>query len=338
MIHAEVKDALSHLAVMVDINNDLMLERALATPSKGFGNKALEGLRTQSVVQRKSWAALLNDEAFAKAHLTSKAQTAWKTWKKLWEEQSEEGRLEDKVRWCVENTGLLSHYQELDRKDKTDRAENLKELISVAKRYSQGKKETGMAVVLDFLASAALEAENANENGGDAIQLMTIHASKGLEFPTVCAIGWDEGLFPSSQSLADPQRLEEERRLAYVAITRAEKHLCISGAVDRRQYGQVLRLQPSRFFAELPHRAVHWARPPVRQGSVASDTPAASTPLRRRETTAYWSIGDRVVHAAFGTGKILRVDGAGRNDRVLVLFDSGEKKILLPQLAKLEKV
>lgn len=338
---SEVKDALAHLAVMIDINNDLMLERALTTPTKGFGNKALEGLRTQSVVQQKSWAQLLNDPVFSKNHLTGKAQTAWKTWTNLWGEQSEEGRLEDKVRWCVENTGLLAHYQEIDRKDKTDRAENLKELISVAKRYSQGKKESGKMVVLDFLSSAALEAENASENGGEAIQLMTIHASKGLEFPTVCAIGWDEGLFPSGQSVADPQRLEEERRLAYVAITRAEACLCISGAVDRRQYGQVLRLQPSRFFSELPAASVQWARPPSRSGSLSKDTPKESglaTNLRKTAGGSYWNTGDRVLHPAFGAGKIVRVDGANRNDRVMVVFENGERKILLPQLAKLEKL
>lgn len=337
---SEVKDALAHLAVMVDINNDLMLERALTTPSKGFGNKALEGLRTQSVVQQKSWANLLNNPEFAKNYITGKAQAAWKTWTTSWSEQGDEGRLEDKVRWCVENTGLLAHYQEIDRKEKTDRAENLKELISVAKRYSQGKKESGRMVVLDFLASAALEAENASENGGDAIQLMTIHASKGLEFPTVCAIGWDEGLFPSSQSVNDPQRLEEERRLAYVAITRAEKSLCISGAVDRRQYGQVLRLQPSRFLSELPFASVQWARAPSRSGSLSKDMPqnaGLSTNLRKSSSGSYWSAGDRVHHPAFGGGKIIRVDGANRNDRVMVLFDSGEKKLLLPQLAKLEK-
>ena len=338
---SEVKDALAHLAVMVDINNDLMLERALTTPSKGFGNKALEGLRTQSVVQQKSWAQLLNTPDFAKNHVTGKAQTAWKTWTALWSEQGEEGRLEDKVRWCVENTGLLAHYQEMDRKDKTDRAENLKELISVAKRYSQGKKESGKMVVLDFLASATLESETASENGGDAIQLMTIHASKGLEFPTVCAIGWDEGLFPSSQSVNDPQRLEEERRLAYVAITRAEKSLCISGAVDRRQYGQVLRLQPSRFLSELPFASVQWARAPVRSGSLSKDMPknaGLSNNLRKAASGSYWNNGDRVNHPAFGKGKVVRVDGANRNDRVMVLFDNGDKKLLLPQLAKLEKI
>lgn len=338
---SEVKDALAHLAVMVDINNDLMLERALTTPSKGFGNKALEGLRTQSVVQQKSWAQLLNTPDFAKNYITGKAQAAWKTWTALWSEQGEEGRLEDKVRWCVENTGLLAHYQEIDRKEKTDRAENLKELISVAKRYSQGKKESGKMVVQDFLASAALEAETASENGGDAIQLMTIHASKGLEFPTVCAIGWDEGLFPSSQSVNDPQRLEEERRLAYVAITRAEKSLCISGAVDRRQYGQVLRLQPSRFLSELPFASVQWARAPVRSGSLSKDMPknaGLSNNLRKAASGSYWTNGDRVKHPAFGEGKVVRVDGANRNDRVMVLFDNGDKKLLLPQLAKLEKV
>lgn len=335
---SEIKDALAHLAVVLDINNDLMLERALTTPSKGFGNKALDALRTQSVVQKKTWARLLNDDDFLKKNTTSKAQQSWLKWRELWAEQGFEGRLEDKVRWCVENTGLLAHYEEQDKKDKTDRAENLKELISVARRYSQGKKESGKEIVLDFLSSAALEAENATDNNGDAIQLMTIHSSKGLEFPTVCAIGWDDGLFPSNQSISDPQRLEEERRLAYVAITRAEKTLCISGAVDRRQYGQVLRLLPSRFLSELPYDSVSWKRSPIRQGSVSKDTPALQSVKKSAvAASSYWNVGDKVLHAAFGKGKILRVDGMNKNDRVMVLFESGEKKILLPQLAKLEK-
>ena len=339
---SEIKDALAHLSMIVDLNNDLMIERALTSPSKGFGPKALDALKSQSFSKQCSWASLLNQESFVKINLTSKARAAWEMWRDLWKEKHDWGTLEEKIRWCVESTGLLKHYQEIDKKDKTDRAENLKELISVARRYTQGRQETGIDTVLEFLASAALEAENATKSDDDALQLMTIHSSKGLEFPCVCAIGWDDGLFPSSQSIGDVDRMEEERRLAYVAITRAEKQLFISGAVDRRQYGQVMRLQPSRFLAELPQGSVVWARNPMRKtkefpiqsGAQQRLGPSASSSSPR---ASYWNVGEKVVHPIFGNGKVLRVDGAGKNDRVLIAFEDGEKRILLPQLAKIEK-
>lgn len=333
---AEIKDALAYLSVLGDPNNDLALERALTSPSKGFGAKTLDALRMYAIKQDCSWFAALSSD-WGNKNLNGKAKTSWEKLYSQWGENSQQGALEDKVRWCVEKTGLLAHYQALDLKDKTDRAENLKELISVARRYTQGRRSTGTEIVQEFLASAALESENTHEAGDDAIQLMTIHAAKGLEFPCVCAIGWDEGLFPSSQSLSDPDRLEEERRLAYVAITRAEKNLYISGAVERRQYGQTLRLAPSRFLKEVPLTSSSWHRQPIRKiahAQVKITPTSASTSTK----SSYWSVGDKVIHPQLGQGKILRVDGLGRNDRVLILFDDGSKRVLLPQLAKIQRL
>lgn len=334
---AEIKDALAHLHVISNIKNDLMLERALTSPSKGFGAKTLDLLRHHSQVEDVSWSTLLDRESFGKTHLTPKTRAAWSTWRDAWAEQHDT-TLEERVRWCVEKTGLLAHYQEMDRKEKTDRGENLKEFVSVAKRYQESYRQPKEYMIEDFLASIALESDK-DDQQGDAVNLMTIHASKGLEFPQVCLVGWDDGIFPSGQSLSDQDRMEEERRLAYVAITRAETRLCISGTVMRRQYGQVMQLPPSRFFAELPVAHCVWLRQPQRQYKTAIHVPTMTSPLLQggSRNDGFWKVGELVEHPLFGRGKILRVDGAGKNDRVVVQFTQ-EKKVLLPQLAKLQKV
>lgn len=331
----EIKDVLSHMHVILNPRNDLMLERALSAPSKGFGPKAFDALRTASVREEKYWGDLLNDEQFAKAALTSKAKTAWLLWRDLWSSQSITD-LGEVARFCVEKTLLLSHYQDIDRKEGSDRAENLKEFVSVAKRYQESYRGPKEDVLGEFLASVAMEGDHENKSD-DAVQLMTIHASKGLEFPAVFLIGWDDGIFPSSQSQSDPERLSEERRLAYVAMTRAEKILFITGAATRYLYGQKLELAPSRFYAELPSSSVSWRRPPVRKHKVSHQTEQPSLRASLGQGKApYWIVGEAVRHPSFGLGKVVRVDGAGRNDRIVVQFGV-EKKVLLPQLAKIEK-
>lgn len=342
---AEIKDALAHMRLFSNINNDLMLERALTSPAKGFGAKTLENLRKEALRLSKSWAETLDDQDFAQNFLTPKLREMWAYCKDFWLTGKKQGAsLSGVARLAVENSGLLDHYRKVDKKEGSDRSENLKEMISVAKRFQEGSYRVKNPLFLEeFLSSVALEqdvdAGSDDTKAQDALNLMTIHASKGLEFHSVCLVGWDEGLFPSSQSVDDLQRLEEERRLAYVAITRAEKHLAITGTLRRRQYGQWLELPPSRFFAELPSAHVGWASAPLRthRRIVFQERNAPlNTSSPSRQSPSYWNTGDRVRHPDFGLGKIVRVDGLNRNDRVVVQFGT-EKKTLLPQLAKLEK-
>ena len=334
---AEIKDALAHLSVIMSPHNDLALERALGVPSKGFGAKTVDSVRLAAIKDGTSWHDALNS-----IKLTPKMKASWELARDGWADQARRPAtsLEEWVRWCVEKTGLLAHHQEIDRKEGSDRAENLQELISVARRFTQGRTSQGLPVVQDFLASAALESAVSADQSDDALQLMTIHAAKGLEFPCVCAIGWDEGLFPSSQSNGDTARMEEERRLAYVAITRAEQQLFISGAAERRQYGQYMTPTPSRFLDELPSDSVRWHRPPTRT-LTRSSHPVAVRPVAPIRTTssrpAYWSVHDKIVHPSFGAGVVVRVDGLGPNDRLLIRFDDGVSRVLLPQLAKIQK-
>lgn len=335
---AEIKDALSHLYVIEDIQNDLMLERALVSPTKGFGAKNLDLLREYASVNQLSYAQALQQDELLK-NLSSKAKNAFEVWSALWEEQKK-NTFHEQVIFSVEQSNLLAHYKKLDLKEGTDRAENLKELVSVATRFAESYKGSKKDILSDFLSSVSLESDTAQAST-DALQLMTIHSSKGLEFPTVCCVGWDEGLFPSSYSSQDLEKLEEERRLAYVAITRAEKKLGISTTIARRQYGQFMQLPPSRFFHDLPASHCVWVRAPSRSYGQTSEAPLLAppkTPLVKRNPTgeSFWNVGDKVIHPQFGKGTIVRVDGLSKNDRVLVSFAT-EKKVLLPQLAKLQK-
>ena len=303
----------------------------------------MDTIREYAHVHGLSFAQSLQQEACFSS-LSSKAKNAFLIWKDLWEEQKK-NTFEEQVRFSVEQSNLLEHYRKQDIKDGTDRAENLKELVSVALRFAETYKGPSEDLLSDFLSSVSLESDT-SQTTTDALQLMTIHASKGLEFPCVCCVGWDEGLFPSSYSSGDMEKLEEERRLAYVAITRSEQKLAISTTISRRQYGQFMQLPPSRFFQELPSSSCVWVRTPVRQYKdsigdievVQSSLPSSSSPIVKRPsgTETYWKVGEKVTHPQFGQGTIVRVDGLSKNDRVLVSFGT-EKKVLLPQLAKLQK-
>lgn len=332
---AEIKDALAHLAVIAEPGNPVALERALSSPPKGLGAKFMDtALAAARAAQ--SWPDYLSSPS---AGLAGKQKACWMLWSGMWTDRRQgDRRLDDQLAWCVESTGLLEHYRALDRKDGSDRAQNLLELISTARRFMPAAEHsTGLAAIQEFLSSVALEADTGRDGEEDRIKLMTIHAAKGLEFPVVCAIGWDEGVFPSPHACGDRARMEEERRLAYVAITRAESELLISGAVSRRQYGKMFFPEPSRFVSEIEHACV-WKNKPTRRLSDFFEPPEpvapASQPLLAE---SFWSPGDNVRHPVWGGGVVVRADGVSADARLQVQFSDGVRRILLPGPARLER-
>jgi DNA helicase-2/ATP-dependent DNA helicase PcrA len=363
----EIKDALAHLGVLADRTNDLALERALGAPTKGFGAANVDSLRLWAAKNRPAgatrlpalWelcAAVTGEEPLTgwpkppASLMSASARKAWTAARDRWEEAA----LLDfraQVIWCVNESGLLAHYQERDRKDHTDRAENLKELVSSATRFIEESTRQGLpATAEEFLATAVLDSDKAADAPDvDAVQMMTIHAAKGLEFPSVCLVGWDEELFPAPRAITseDPSLLEEERRLAYVAITRAEQTAHIVGAGRRMRFGRISEFAPSRFLAELPADHVVWWAPPRRSGGPKASAvlnPDSSSGRPARSSTSsptiptFWLPGMRVRHPTFGLGRVVRADGPHKDDRVLVRFDSGKNTMLLPAVAKLSKV
>jgi len=239
---------------------------------------------------------------------------------------------------AIEHSGLL-RFHEQEKGDKAQaRVENLEELVSAARGFENdmADEEEEGDVLLAFLAHASLEAgETQADRFEDSVQLMTLHSAKGLEFPLVFMAGVEEGLFPHKMSLEDPGRLEEERRLAYVGITRAMQQLVITWAETRRLYGSETFNKVSRFVREIPPELIR----EVRLGSQVSRPfgPAKSNLFASEATESTgFALGQRVEHALFGEGVVLNYEGHGAQARIQVNFDDEGSKWLMVAYAKLQ--
>jgi DNA helicase-2/ATP-dependent DNA helicase PcrA len=252
----EIKNALAYLYLTAHKGNDAAFERIINTPTRGIGNKTIDDIRHLAKNEQTTlWAAMI---ALLKAeHFTPRAENAIKGFIQLiysLAEQSEGLELFEQVKNAVEKSGLIEFHKK-EKGDKGEaRVENLEELVNAAKQFDFDEDNEENLSELDlFLSHAALEAgESQGDDYEDCVQLMTLHSAKGLEFPMVFMVGLEEGLFPSHRSVDDIASLEEERRLCYVGITRAMKHLTISYAESRRLYGKETYPRPSRFLKEIP--------------------------------------------------------------------------------------
>ncbi len=250
---------------------------------------------------------------------------------------SESLPLSEQIDHAIRQSGLRDYYEADSRGNAESRVENLDELVNVASRFERTAEdiEAGFSELAAFLAHAALEAgETQGEAWEDCVQLMTLHSAKGLEFPVVFLVGLEDGLFPSQKSLDEPGRLEEERRLAYVGITRARQTLILSYAESRRLHGSETYNRPSRFLHELPRELLHEVRPrvqvsrPFYAGRFVDDGGEAM-PLK---------LGQHVRHACFGDGVVIDAEGSGAHARVQVNFENAGAKWLVVAYANLVAV
>ncbi|MGQ0430682.1 MAG: 3'-5' exonuclease, partial [Gammaproteobacteria bacterium] len=262
--------------------------------------------------------------------------------------------LEEQVRHVIQASGLRDHHaKEKDHKGEA-RVENLDELVNAALGF-EPESDDGLSPLGAFLAHATLESgETQAATGADCVQLMTLHAAKGLEFPTVFLVGMEEGLFPSEHSAFDADRLPEERRLCYVGLTRAMQRLYLTHAESRRIFGRTSYRDPSRFLSELPPDALEDVRPRIsvsrplytpgpaiirRAATEAAETRRrshAAAPLAGEDTPM--RLGTRVRHPKFGEGTILRFEGSGESRQVHVNFEQAGQKWLMYELARLEQI
>jgi DNA helicase-2/ATP-dependent DNA helicase PcrA len=236
----------------------------------------------------------------------------------------------------IARSGLRDYYEKDSRGSAEARVENLDELVNVAGRFqlSTEDEEAGLSELAAFLATAALEAgEGQGEPGQDCVQLMTLHTAKGLEFPLVFLVGLEDGLFPSQKSLDEPGRLEEERRLAYVGITRARERLTLSYAEQRRLHGMETYARPSRFLNEIPRDLLHEVRPRVQVSRPAYNSRYHHAVL---EEAPSFKLGQRVQHASFGGGVVTDYEGVGEHTRVQVNFENAGSKWLVLAYANLQ--
>lgn len=244
--------------------------------------------------------------------------------------------LSEQIEHALARSGLRDFYEKDSRGSAESRVENLDELVNVAARFRLTPEdlEAGLSELAAFLAHAALEAgEGQGEIGQDCVQLMTLHSAKGLEFPQVFLVGMEDGLFPSQKSTEETGRLEEERRLAYVGITRARERLMLTYAESRRLHGVESYARPSRFLTEIPPELLYEVRPKVQvsRPAFAGRTSAATL----QEPTAPFKLGQRVRHASFGEGVVLSYEGAGAHMLVEVNFAAAGRKRLVLAYANL---
>ena len=330
---AEIKDALAYLRLIANRADDASFERVVNLPTRGIGAKSMDVVREQArgagVSLWEAAAAAIGDNS-----LGAKAAAAMHGFMALIERLARETSglaLFEQVDQVLKASGLIEHYRREKAARGEARAENLDELVSAARGFTP--EASDLPPLEAFLAHAALESgEGQADEWEDCVQMMTLHTAKGLEFPVVFLAGMEEGLFPHQRSLNDLDGLEEERRLAYVGMTRAMRQLYLTSAEQRRLHGIDSYAQPSRFIRELPEELVEEVRPRVQLSR-----PVAVGRFRAPEEPATPGVrlGARVRHGKFGDGVILNVEGNGPHARVQVSFERQGTKWLMVQYANL---
>ncbi|GHY38889.1 DNA helicase II [Vibrio cholerae] len=337
----EIKDALSYLRLINNRNDDTAFERVINTPPRGLGDKTLETIRFAARDRGCTlWDAsigLLNDQV-----LTGRAAGALNRFVELinaLEEESIDMPLHVLTDHAVKTSGLLEMYQQEKGEKSKARIENLEELVTATRQFEKPEEAQDMTMLTAFLTHAALEAgEGQADEHDDAVQLMTLHSAKGLEFPLVFMVGVEEGMFPSQMSAEEAGRLEEERRLCYVGMTRAMQKLYITYAEMRRLYGQDKYHKPSRFIRELPEGCLDEVRMKAQVSRPTSTGRFSQTVVKESFNETGFNLGSRVRHPKFGEGTIINFEGSGPQSRVQVAFNGEGIKWLVTAYARLEKV
>ncbi len=330
---AEIKDALAYLRLIASRHDDSSFERVANVPTRGIGLKTLEALRETAKAKSLSLWEAAQDLVAAEA-LPARATQALRGFLELIERLARETAgmtLGEQVEHVLAGSQLLEHYKKEKGERGEARVENLEELVTAARNYIADGAD-GLDPLGSFLAHAALEAgEGEAEAWEEAVQLMSLHAAKGLEFPLVFLTGMEEGLFPHQRSLEETGRLEEERRLCYVGMTRAKERLVLTLAEIRRLHGSEHYTSPSRFLGEIDQSLIRelraqplLARP---RNPVAAGAAGAGLPL-----------GSRVRHDTFGEGVVVNFEGTGAHARVQVNFERAGAKWLVLAYARLQTV
>jgi len=340
----EIKDALAYLRMCENHEDDASFDRVVNQPPRGIGERTLAVVRECAKLEKISlWSAAqaLNDGD----ELNARARNALATFLKII--QTFAGDIEplslgEQVEHVIQCSGLKEHYAKEKGEKGHARIENLEELVNAAREFEyDAEEEEDIEPLSAFLAHAALEAgEGQADKWEDCVQLMTLHSAKGLEFNTVFLCGLEEGLFPHRRSVEEQGRLEEERRLCYVGITRACKRLFITHAEYRRLHGSESCNMPSRFISEIPADLIDEIRPRIQVSQPSRPLSGLTLPVQQpiEPGPEGLSLGQRVQHAKFGDGVILNYEGQGAHARVQVNFETAGSKWLVVAYANLQPV
>ncbi|MEU2747916.1 DNA helicase PcrA [Streptomyces collinus] len=360
----EVRDVLAYLRVLANPEDSVPLRRILNVPKRGIGDRAEAMIDALSQREKISFPQALKrvDEAYGMAARSTNAVKRFNTLMEDLRTVVESGAGPATVLEAVlERTGYLAELQaSTDPQDET-RIENLQELAAVAMEFEQERGEDEQTTLSDFLEQVALVADSDQipdeEDGDGVITLMTLHTAKGLEFPVVFLTGMEDGVFPHMRALGQTKELEEERRLAYVGITRARERLYLTRSTLRSAWGQPSYNPPSRFLEEIPPAHMEWKRTgatapassgPVsavaaslsssRSRSSASGASGFATRRTSEKPVVSLAVGDRVTHDQFGLGTVVGVKGTGGNAEATIDFGDTKPKRLLLRYAPVEKL
>lgn len=355
----EIKDALAYLRLLYNPHDSLSLLRIINVPRRGIGDATLARLQEYANASGQSLFEVVTNAADVPGLASRFANKLDELSELLFELMGEAAdvpvkQLLDDV---LLKTGYLEELQNSKDPQDESRVENLKEMLSVTEEFAVKCERNGEEPTLEnFLADVALVADiDDAELGEEAVTLMTLHSAKGLEFPNVFLVGMEEGIFPHSRTLMDENEIEEERRLCYVGITRAEKHLFLSNARTRTIYGRTQYYTPSRFLQEVPRNLVHVIKRPVVQRPAMTSQVHKPTAKENanwfeqhkasffpRESSAAagcsFHVGDKVMHKKWGAGTIVTAKAADDGQEVTVAFAGGGIRSLLTKYAKLEKL
>ena len=343
----EIKNALAYLRLLANRNDDTAIERIINVPTRGIGGRSLDVIRAVAREENVSlWQACAKcvNENLAGSRAVNAILAFLELIDKL-QSECEGLELHEKVERVIANSGLIQHHEKEGGEKALARKENLEELVNAASNFDDVALADEVdvkspAFLAAFLDQASLDAGDTQaDETDDAVQLMTLHSAKGLEFPLVFLAGMEEGLFPHRMSMDKIASLEEERRLCYVGITRAKSKLYLTHAESRRLHGEVNLCRPSRFIKEIPKQLIDEirlkttvSRTKVHRRNGMRDSLSSGAEIPQTEL----SLGQRVAHGKFGEGVVLNYEGQGANARVQVNFDAAGSKWLVLSYAKLE--
>ena len=348
----EVKDILAYLFLLQNTGDDQRLRRIVNEPKRKLGDKTVDTVAALAEETGGSmFDVMLYANAFPPLAKVADKLLAFANLITDLQKDAETVKPSALIPLVMEKTGYLAMLK-AGGKAMEDDIDNLNELVSAAVAYEEKTLEPTLA---GFLEEAVLVSDvDKYDEEADAVVLMTVHSAKGLEFPVVFLAGAEEGIFPGSQSINNPEELPEERRLAYVAITRAKEKLYATYTAQRLLYGQTQRFRVSRFFGEEipqgllernerrpsppPRATVPSARPSALSGEFARRASVSTQSAPRRAAFEHMAVGDRVLHSTFGEGEVLSVRSLGADELYEIAFDSGEKKKLMATYAKLKKL
>lgn len=331
----EVKDAVAYLRAIANPADSISLRRIINTPKRSIGKTTLDRLDEAAKQLNVPLWEILSDDTSVKtlAGRSVKQVLEFSQLISRWQAQVETLPAIEVLKGIMEESGYMESLKLENTDEALNRMANIEQLYSATMQYAEENEDNSLT---GFLSSASLASELDNlEEGEQAVSLLTIHSAKGLEFPVVFLVGMEEGLFPNFRSVNDPRSLEEERRLCYVGITRAQERLFLTHALERRLWGSYERAQPSRFLAELPRDLLQGNSVPKEKTRRSSGAAKTEKGAAAKET---WLVGDMVVHDTFGPGEVSHVFGSATKMSLAIKFMRGGQKIIDPQTAPMQKL